>query len=516
MRYLIKLKKICDILICSASGAVASMCMYSSRFVFMAFFSMIPLVIVIFKSENLKKTEMFRKIFFFYLVFTAVSLSWLSEINVKMFNGKTKTFLLIILLIIAASAVHAVIMALSICVYASLQKNNIGDVFVFALLFILGEWFHETLYPVTFPWFRMAVSVTSYSEFIQSANLLGSLFISFLIVVVNALLAYIICNVKCIKRLVIGTEILVLIFSLNVLYGKMNISRKFRCSDDIPVILLQSNIGENQKHKYTDDQTLDYYISALKNISYNNESIVVLPESAMNFNITANSEKLKMIADIANSKNINVVFGFYSYKDKHKYNSMAAIYPNGKISEIYSKKILVPFGEMIPLEWLAGNKIRNMFTGIGEFSKGGDEVTIDTGCGCAGCIICYESLYPSSARKAVSEDAEFLIILSNDSWFSGSSEVAQHHSHSILRAVENSRYVIRCSTTGITSVISPTGQVISKAPENVVYTLKSKISCVSGKSLYSIIGDVIIIPSAFVFIAGILKKKNNKEVHPEN
>ena len=433
-----------------------------------------------------------------------------------MYNGKINTLILIIFLIIVESAVHAVIMALTMCVYASLQKNNIGDVFVFALLFILGEWFHETLYPVTFPWFRMAVSVTSYTEFIQSANLFGSLFTSFLIVVVNALLGYIICNVKCRKRLVIGAEMLVLIFSLNVLYGKMNISRKFRCGDDISVILLQSNIGENQKQQYSDNQTLDYYISALNNISYNDESIVVLPESAMNFNIKANSEELKRIADIANSKKINVVFGCYSYKDKQKYNSMAAIYPNGKISEIYSKKILVPFGEMVPLEWLAGNIIRNTFTGIGEFSKGGDEVTIDTGCGCAGCIICYESLYPSAARKAVSENADFLMILSNDSWFSGSAEVAQHHSHSILRAVENSRYVIRCSTSGITSVISPTGQVIAKAPENVVYTLKSNISCVSSKSLYSIIGDVIIIPSAVVFIAGILKKKNKKEVQPEN
>ena len=65
-------------------------------------------------------------------------------------------------------------------------------------------------------------------------------------------------------------------------------------------------------------------------------------------------------------------------------------------------------------------------------------------------------------------------------------------------------------------MISPTGQVIAKAPENVVYTLKSNISCVSSKSLYSIIGDVIIIPSAVVFIAGILKKKNKKEVQPEN
>ncbi len=515
MRCSARFGKISDIFICSASGAAASMCMYSSRFVFMAFFSMVPLFVIIFKSENIKKTEIFRRIFFFYLVFMIVSLSWLSEINEKMYNGKIKTLILIIFLIIVESAVHAVIMALIMCVYASLQKKNIGDVFKFALLFILGEWFHETLYPLAFPWFRMAVSVTTYTEFIQSANLFGSLFTSFLIVVVNALLGYIICNVKCRKRFILGTEVLLIIFSLNVLYGKINTSRKFRCGDDIQVILLQSNIGESQKHKYSENQTLDYYISALKNISYKDESIVVLPESAINFNIKENSEKLKMIADLANSKKINLVFGFYSYKDKRKYNSMAAIYPDGKISEIYSKKILVPFGEMVPLEWLAGNLIRNTFTEIGNFSKGGDEVTIDTGCGLAGCIICFESLYPSAARKAVSENADFLMILSNDSWFSGSSEVAQHHSHSILRAVENSRYVVRCSTSGITSVISPTGQVISRAPENVLYTLKSNISCVSGKSLYSVIGDVIVIPSAVVFVAGILKKKQDKKVPPE-
>ena len=134
-------------------------------------------------------------------------------------------------------------------------------------------------------------------------------------------------------------------------------------------------------------------------------------------------------------------------------------------------------------------------------------------------VICYESIYPRIARSTVRNNAEIISIISNDSWFGKSNAMYQHHNHAILRAVENNRYVLRVSSTGVTSVISPTGQITDYAEPFKEETLKAYVTTIKKRSLYSILGDIIIIPSATIFIYSVILyflQGNKKLPYPQH
>ena len=61
---------------------------------------------------------------------------------------------------------------------------------------MLGEWFIENTPAVAFPWGSIGVIATEFKPFIQSASVFGGLFISFLIIIINGGIAFIIINIK--------------------------------------------------------------------------------------------------------------------------------------------------------------------------------------------------------------------------------------------------------------------------------------------------------------------------------
>jgi apolipoprotein N-acyltransferase len=83
-----------------------------------------------------------------------------------------------------------------------------------------------------------------------------------------------------------------------------------------------------------------------------------------------------------------------------------------------------------------------------------------------GVVICYEDTDPYLARQYARSDAagpvvDFLLNISNDGWFDGTSEHEQHLAISRFRAVECRRAVARAVNMGISAVIDGNGRVIA-------------------------------------------------------
>ncbi len=155
------------------------------------------------------------------------------------------------------------------------------------------------------------------------------------------------------------------------------------------------------------------------------------------------------------------------------YNSACLLSPEGKIVSTYRKRRLVIFGEYIPLaDWLPFLK---WFTPIeGGFTAGKEPVTFpvgavtpDLGAGekrkllpaknlRAGMLICFEDVIAPAARESAA-DADFLLNVTNDGWFSESSQQFQHAAHSVFRAVENGLPVVRCTNNGLTCWVDESG-----------------------------------------------------------
>lgn len=146
------------------------------------------------------------------------------------------------------------------------------------------------------------------------------------------------------------------------------------------------------------------------------------------------------------------------------FNSVHLISPDGKLAATYRKVHLVPFGEYVP----GGGRLRRWLKRFGvrefDFSRGPGFRPLEAdGLFSVGVAICFESAFPYIARRLVSEGAEFLAVLTNDSWFDRTAAPEQHLAFSVLMAASTRRYVVRAATTGISAIIHPRGFIIREA-----------------------------------------------------
>ena len=72
-------------------------------------------------------------------------------------------------------------------------------------------------------------------------------------------------------------------------------------------------------------------------------------------------------------------------------------------------------------------------------------------------LICYEIIY--SGKLFNNPEFDLIINISEDGWFGKSIGPEQHFTHSIFRAIESGKYVIRSSNNGTSAVVNPLGQV---------------------------------------------------------
>lgn len=166
--------------------------------------------------------------------------------------------------------------------------------------------------------------------------------------------------------------------------------------------------------------------------------------------------------------NVPIVLGNLTFGEDqtHAYNAIFLVEPDvGVISPYYSKIKCVPFGEYVPFPEIFGILGKVVPLPIDILSGKSISLIPITLKGKAlnlGGLICYEDIFPALARQSVKQGADFLVVATNDAWFGNSKAAYQHAAHSVLRAVETRRPVIRCANNGWSGWIDEYG-VIRKA-----------------------------------------------------
>ncbi|MFW6243822.1 MAG: apolipoprotein N-acyltransferase, partial [Desulfovibrionales bacterium] len=100
-----------------------------------------------------------------------------------------------------------------------------------------------------------------------------------------------------------------------------------------------------------------------------------------------------------------------------------------------------------------------LVAGVGDFSPGDNDTPLADDGVRIGMLICYEAIFPELAQKRVAQGANLLVNISNDAWFGDTSAPLQHLHLSVLRAVEQNRFVVRATNTGISALIDPKGRI---------------------------------------------------------
>ncbi|WP_366129306.1 apolipoprotein N-acyltransferase [uncultured Roseovarius sp.] len=192
--------------------------------------------------------------------------------------------------------------------------------------------------------------------------------------------------------------------------------------------------------------------------------LIVWPETSVPVLLNNAGRTLEIISQAA--RDAPVVVGVQRYEGTRLYNSLALVEAGGRVSAVYDKHHLVPFGEYLPYgDLLARWGIHGLAANEGQgFSAGPGARVLDMGpLGKALPLICYEGVFPQDLRAA-QERPDFILLITNDAWFGRFSGPYQHLAQARLRSAEQGLPMIRVANTGVSAMIDAAGRVRAALP----------------------------------------------------
>ena len=361
----------------------------------------------------------------------------------------------------------------------------------FAALWVLQEWMKTWLF-TGFPWLFVGYAFTEQYWLSSLAPVAGVFAVSFVAVLLAASL------VELLRRrggyMIPASALLVVSCALWLINPQWT---KPKGTPDLSVSLIQGNIPQDLKW-LTEYQieTLKIYASLTR--TEWGRDIVLWPESSIPMFQTDAVGFITEMVKMAKETNTTWVTGI-PYKDEAAFDAKTDKYPpfynsvialGAEAEGLYKKQRLVPFGEYIPFEGmldilpnLAGSQE------ILSYSRGSDNQSpLRVRGHNLGAAVCYEVAYPDTTRKnAINTD--FLLTISNDAWFGTSAGPLQHLQMVQMRALENGRWFMRATNTGVTAIIDHKGRIVERAPQFERTVLRGDIQARVGNTPFMNFGN---------------------------
>jgi apolipoprotein N-acyltransferase len=341
-----------------------------------------------------------------------------------------------------------------------------------AALWVLIEWFRGWIFG-GFPWLPLAASQWKMPIMLQMSAYVGAWGISFVLVTFNlgagayAHRAFFEGVTGLKKRSPeFSVALLVLMGSTFTLIGDTYGQHR---QPLMKVALVQPFIPQGEK--WDPEHARDILTTIARLTVDANDSgapdAIIWPEAVMPWAVRHDPAAGQWLTALANRTGKPLVAGtvYSDESDERWYNGAFIINPGRGLQEPpYAKRKLVPFGEFVPFRPLLG-WIEKFAPIGGDFTPGDSPaplpLKLKTKEVRLGMLICYEDIFPSLARSATRTGADVLTVITNDGWFGRGGAAYQHAAHSVLRAVENRRPLIRCGNGGWSGWIDEYGRIRS-------------------------------------------------------
>ncbi|MCQ4138620.1 apolipoprotein N-acyltransferase [Chryseobacterium sp. EO14] len=493
---------------------------------FFIFFALVPLLMMEhgvskFSDYNRKSWVVFGLSYLCFVIWNVVTTGWLY--GSKNPDG-SHSMMAVVFPVLVNSFLYSLVFQ---CYhwYKNAQGTYWGLGFLIAI-WMSFEKFHLG-WELTWPWLNLGNVFSDYPKLIQWYDTLGATGGSFWILLINVLIFYTVRIWEAgrkRKELIKNTSIVAALIIIPMIISVV----KYNNFDEKPigsvnVLMLQPDL-DPYAEKYTQDSlTIENdLLSLAERNSKTKIDYYIAPETALPGRGSISETAFEKSVILNNLKGFlaqhpgsvfatgissHRFFTNENYLPKEAYqihtglwvesfNSAVQVIPNQKV-EVYHKGKLVPGVEIFPymnyLKPLLGDAMINLGGTVASLGTDKERVAFSNpfNKGKIAPIICYESIYGEFTGEYVKKGANFLAIMTNDSWWGVTEGHKQLLSYAKLRAIETRREIARAANSGISAHINAKGEIMEDTFYGDKTALFSKINLYDGMTFYTRSGDLL-------------------------
>ena len=421
----------------------------------------------------IKKSKQHKNLKYFFLYgwlfgfgYFAISLYWIS---IALTFDQNFNFLFPLALFIIP-AFLALFYGLVSFFFIILKPIKIVSSFLmFSLIFGITEYIRGSIL-TGFPWNLIVYSFSNQLEFLGVLSILGTYGLNlFCISLFTCPAIFIISGTK--KNIGVCTFFLIFVISF-LIYG-FSYKEKFNKADkvinDFNVRVIGSNISIDRFYSNVNSVLVIEELIKISNPNMNQKTIFIWPEGILPEISQRELKEYKWLFENKFNENHLLIMGinsqFIENNVKKYFNSLSVYDHELNLINNYNKINLVPFGEFLPFERILKNiGLKSLTNNYESFSKGKKRDIIELKKKNFSLkilpLICYEISY--SGKISNDHNFDLIVNISEDGWFGNSVGPKQHFVHSVLRAIESGKYVVRSANNGMAAIINPIGMIEQK------------------------------------------------------
>lgn len=296
-----------------------------------------------------------------------------------------------------------------------------------------------------------------------------------------------------------------------------------RAADSTSVLLVQGNVQQSLKWRADQQWPNILRYLDLTRPQYQHD-IIVWPESAITALEPYADDVLYNIDQAASVNGAALVTGIIDYQQLNDdfYNSVIVLgqehaeqaleqpYQYGH-SNRYQKHQLLPIGEYVPFESLLRPLAPLFNLPMSSFSRGAyQQPNLMANGHQLNTAICYEIAFSEQVRDNTHAGTDYLLTISNDTWFGDSHGPWQHMQIAQMRAKELGRPLLRATNNGVSALTDEFGRILAMAPQFSATTVSAEVPQVSGQTLFARLGHSGSLLFALIGLLPLLNRARNR------
>lgn len=365
------------------------------------------------------------------------------------------------------------------------KADAIRLLLIFPSIWVLLEWVRSWFF-TGFPWLNLGVSQVG-SPLAGYAAIVGEFGLSWLLAMTAASAVFLL-QARLKARMIL---ILLLVLVWWGGYSLKQFSWTEKTGEPFTVALVQGNVDQTIKW---DPEYRTRIISSYLQLtrSHWDADLIIWPETAISAFFHHVPEVVDSIDQLAREHKTDMLVGipYRDLKTGEYFNSVLSL---GSHRGFYYKRHLVPFGEFIPFQDWLSDFLDFMGLPMSGFSRGSaSQLPLQAGGYLAGLTVCYEIIFNSEVIESLPA-ANYLVNVSNNTWFGDSSMPFQQLQMSRLRALETQRYVLSATNNGVSAVVDSQGNIINRSPQFQAHVMTATVQARSGATPFVSYGNYPVI-----------------------